>query len=334
MTLRVLFVGGTGQISLPCVQQAVAAGHDVSVLNRGSGNGELPGGARQISSDFRDDVSYAAAAQGHYDVVCQFILFEPQDAQRDVALFAGRTGQYIFISSASAYKKPATIFPITEDVPLGNPFWQYSQKKAACETILMHQDGLPVTIVRPSHTVRTRFPTAFSEGDTLLARLIQGKPVIVPGDGTSLWTLTRAEDFAAPFIRLFGKQAALGKAFHLTSDNAFTWNTIYQAIGRAVGRTAELVHVPTDNLIRFNTDWEGPLLGDKAHSTLFDNSRIQSITGAFSCESDIDRILEPVARHWHANGGTNTTQASSELDALFDTIINAQKKVLPQSPSL
>ncbi len=332
MTLRVLFIGGTGQISLPCVQQAVAAGHDVSVLNRGSANGKLPGGARQISGDFRDDVSYAAAARGHYDVVCQFIVFEPQDAQRDVALFAGKTGQYIFISSASAYQKPATRFPITEDVPLDNPFWQYSQMKAACETVLMGQDGLPVTIVRPSHTVRTRFPTAFSEGDTLLARLIEGKPVIVPGDGTSLWTLTRAEDFAAPFVRLFGKQAALGKAFHLTSDNAFTWNAIYQAIGRAVGRTAELVHVPTDNLIRFNADWEGPLLGDKAHSTMFDNSRIKAITGAFSCESDIDRILEPVAKHWHANGGADTIMASSALDALFDTIINAQRLVQPQSP--
>jgi len=211
MSLDILFIGGTGQISLPCVTEAVAAGHTVSVLNRGKADAALPASVRRIAADFDDDRAYAEAAAGDYDVVCQFIVFEPDQAARDIALFSGRVGQYVFISTASAYAKPVTRFPITEAVPLDNPFWAYSRSKAACEKLYRDQDRLPVTIVRPSHTVRTRFPTAMSEGDAVLSRMLRGLPVVVPGDGKALWTITRAEDFARPFVRLFGRDAALGE---------------------------------------------------------------------------------------------------------------------------
>jgi nucleoside-diphosphate-sugar epimerase len=329
VVLRVLFIGGTGQISLPCVHQAVAAGYDVTVLNRGTTGGELPPTVKQVAGDFRDDASYAAAAAGYYDVVCQFIVFEPQQAARDIALFAGDAGQYIFISSASAYSKPVAQFPITEAVPLDNPFWEYSRKKAACEKLLAEQDGLPVTIVRPSHTIRTKFPMAMSEGDAVLSRMLRGLPIIVPGDGKALWTLTRAEDFAAPFVGLFGRDETLGESYHLTSDHAYPWDDIYRAVGRAIGTEPQLAHVPTDNLVRYHPDWEGFLRGDKAYTVLFDNTKIKSVVGDFSCESNIDNIMQAPLAHWLARGGANATRPSADLDALFDRIIAAQSAVAP-----
>ncbi len=329
MPLRVLFIGGTGQISLPCVFEAVAAGHAVTVLNRGASDGSLPFSVTRMTGNFDDDASYAAAAAGHYDVVCQFLVFEPQQAARDIDLFAGKTAQYIFISSASAYRKPVVDVPITEAVPLDNPFWLYSRRKAACERVLMEQDRLPVTIVRPSHTIRTKFPMAMGEGDAALSRMLRGLPVIVPGDGKALWTLTRAEDFAPPFVRLFGAAGSLGEAFHLTSDHAYSWDAIYSAVGRAIGVTPELVHVPTDNLVRFHSDWEGFLKGDKAYTVLFDNTKIKSVVGAFSCERDLDVLMREPHAHWLARGGSAASRPSAALDALFDRIIGLQARVAP-----
>ena len=187
-------------------------------------------------------------------MVCQFVAFSPEQVQRDLKTFRNRTGQYVFISSASAYRKPVTDFTITERVPLQNPFWEYSRLKAACEQVLQQQTDVPYTIVRPSHTTRTRLPTALSEGDQLASRMPRGLPVVVPGDGTALWPLTRSEDFAVPFVRLFGNAAALWEDFHITTDHAFTWNDIYRAIGRGVGASAELAHVATDTLVRYQPD--------------------------------------------------------------------------------
>lgn len=329
MALRVLFIGGSGQISLPCVVNAVTAGHHVTVLNRGKSADHLPSSVTRKIGDMRDDRSYSKAADGTYDVVCQFLVFEPEQAARDIALFAGKTGQYIFISSASAYRKPVTDFPITEAVPLDNPYWHYSRQKAACEKLLLEQDRLPVTIVRPSHTIQTKFPTAFGEGEAAISRMLRNLPIIVPGDGKALWTLTRSEDFAPPFVGLFGKAQALGEAYHLTSDHAYPWDAIYAAIGRAVGAEPDLVHVPTDNLVRFHPDWEGFLKGDKAYSVLFDNSKIKSIVGDFSCERDLDKLMQAPLEHWLARGGGETAMSSDRLDPLFDRIVALQRQVQP-----
>ncbi|MGF1625267.1 MAG: NAD(P)H-binding protein, partial [Alphaproteobacteria bacterium] len=328
--LSVLFVGGTGLISLPCVIEAVAAGHEVSVFNRGATAAALPGGVHAIAGDCADAAGYRAAAVRSYDVVCQFIGYGAADIERDVALFAGRTGQYIFISSASAYRKPVDAWPITEAVPLDNPFWEYSRKKAAAEAALTRQDSLPYTIVRPSHTVRTHFPTGMSERDAVASRMRRGLPVVVHGDGTSLWTLTRAEDFAVPFVRLFGNPGALGEAFHITADHAYSWNGIYQAIASSLGVEAELVHVPSETLVRYKPDWVGPLFGDKAHSVLFDNTKVKAVAGDFSCARDLADVLAgPLAAYWQRTG--TGTPGADPLDPVFDAIIAAQRAVGPAS---
>lgn len=327
MGLNVLFIGGTGLISLPCVAEAVAAGHRVTVFNRGANRALLPEGVQCLAGDCADPASYRAAA-GDYDVVCQFIAYAPPEIERDVALFAGRTGQYVFISSASAYRKPVDAWPITEATPLENPFWEYSRKKAACEAVLTAQDRLPYTIVRPSHTVRTHFPTGMSERDAVASRLRRGLPVVVHGDGTSLWTLTRAEDFAVPFVRLFGRKAALGEAFHITADHAYSWNQIYEAVAAALEVRAEIVHVPSDTLIRYRPDWTGPLLGDKAHSVLFDNRKVKAVTGDFACARDLADILAaPLAAYWRRVG--TGEPAADPLDPVFDALIAGQRGLHP-----
>ena len=322
MALDVLFIGGTGQISLACVREAVAAGHRVSVFNRGRTDAALPAGVTSITGDMADEAAYRALAAQRFDVVCQFMVFRPEEMARDIATFAGSTGQYVFISTASAYQKPAKHYVITEKTPLENPYWEYSRLKAACERLLCDQDRLPFTIVRPSHTVRTRLPTALGEGDLAAHRILRGAPVIVHGDGTSLWTLTRAADFSVPFVGLFGRPEALGEDFHITADRAFTWDQITTALGAALGTAARIVHVPTDTLIRFNPAWEGPLLGDKTWPVLFDNSKVKRVAGDFSCADDLAVILaEPVAAF---NARRGTAPANADLDPLFDRIAAAQ----------
>ncbi|MEO1249036.1 MAG: SDR family oxidoreductase [Pseudomonadota bacterium] len=326
MPLKVLFIGGTGQISLTCVQAAVAKGHNVTVFNRGQSNVALPEGVTQLTGDFSDAEAYRAAARAGWDAVCQFIAFTPQDIQRDVEIFTGQTDQYIFISTASAYQKPIRACPITEDVPLENPFWEYSRLKAAAESVLTAQPDLPWTIVRPSHTLRSRLPTALGEHDLAAERLLANRPVIVPGDGTSLWTLTRCEDFAQPFVGLFGNLGAIRQAFHLTSDTAFTWDAIYQALAEALGTKADIVHVPTDTLIRFRPDWEGPLLGDKANTAVFDNSKIKSVVGNFECADTLGAVLAEPMRNFNART-KDRTAGSDELGNLLDAIAAAQRSI-------
>lgn len=326
MPLKVLFIGGTGQISLTCVQAAVAAGHAVTVFNRGRSDVPLPEGVTQLTGDLSDTEAYRAAARAGWDTVCQFIAFTPQDVQRDIETFTGQTDQYIFISTASAYQKPIQACPITEDVPLENPFWEYSRLKAAAESVLTSQPDLPWTIVRPSHTVRTRLPTALGEHDLAAERLLAGRRVIVPGDGTSLWTLTRCEDFAPPFVRLFGNPGALRQAFHLTSDTAFTWDAIYHGLAEALGTKADIVHVPTDTLIRFRPDWEGPLLGDKVNTAVFDNSKIKSVVGEFGCVRTLQEILEEPLRHYRKRAERKPGDDGAIGD-LLDRIANAQSSI-------
>ena len=325
MALNILFIGGTGQISLPCVERALAAGHRVSVFNRGIRDEQLPAGVTSIKGDMKDPAAYRALGRTGYDVVAQFMVFTPEQMQEDIATFAGNTGQYVFISSASVYEKPARHYVISEaTTPAVNPYWPYSQAKIACEQLLAQSSGLPWTIVRPSHTVRTGLPTMMNEGDMIAHRMLAGKPVIVVGDGTAPWTLTRSADFAKPFVGLFGNKAALGETFHITGDKGFTWDAIYGAIAAGLGVEAKLVHVPTDTLVRYKPDWEGPLLGDKTWTALFDNSKVKRVAGDFKCSEDLGEILsEPLARLKTRLAGKPATP--HELDPLMDRIAAEQE---------
>lgn len=316
MTLNVLFIGGTGEISRPCAAAAVAAGHRVSAVNRGNGR---VNGVSQITADLASDADYGAATAGEWDVVCQFMAFTPAQVERDMALFSGRCGQYLFISSASAYEKPVRVCPITEHVPLNNPYWAYSRDKIACEALLA-AGALPYTIVRPSHTIRRRFPTAMDEGDAALARMLAGRPVILPDGGRTCWTLTRAEDFALPFVRLFGNRAALGQAVHITSDHAWPWHEVYRSIARGLGVHLELVERSVPDIVAAHPPFEGSLLGDKAYDVRFDNSRIKELVGDFGCESDLDRLLAGPLAAFAAAGGAAALRPDPEMARAFERL--------------
>ncbi|KKB76481.1 RNA-binding protein [Devosia soli] len=322
MALNVLFIGGTGQISYSCVERAVAQGHKVSVFNRGKRPEELPAGVTSITGELGGD-DYAALAKANYDVVCQFIVFKPEQLKRDIEVFAGHCGQYVFISSASVYEKPARHYVITEDTPAINPYWPYSQDKIACEEMLKASSGLNWTIVRPSHTVRTGLPVMIGDSDVMARRMLDGEPTIVAGDGHTPWTLTRSVDFAAPFVGLFGKNQALGEIFHITNDRAHIWDDIQTAIGRLLGVEAKIVHVPTDTLVKYIPEWVGPLTGDKAWTAIFDNSKVKRVAGDFTCAEDLETILEEPIRHLQKRLAQKRPE-KGEFDALVDRICREQ----------
>lgn len=323
MPLKVLFIGGTGQISLPCVHRALSEGHDVSVFNRGQRGAALPSDVNSIEGDMTDTAAYGALGGGGFDVVCQFIAFRPDQIERDIATFAGKCGQYVFISSASVYEKPPSHYIITEKTPTVNPYWKYSQDKIACEALLKASTDLAWTIVRPSHTVRTSVPSMMGENDVLGFRMLAGKSVIVAGDGTTPWTLTRCTDFAVPFVGLFDKPDALGEDFHITSDRAYGWDDIYKSIAKGLGVEANIVHVPTDTLVRYNKDWEGPLTGDKSWAAFFDNSKVKRVAGEFTCSENIDEVLsESIANFKKRLAQTGPQE--SPLDPLLDRIAKEQ----------
>ena len=327
MTLSVLYIGGTGQISLPCVELSAAAGHKVTVLNRGKTSVPLPKGVEVLVGDMNSD-AYGGLGDRHFDVVAQFRLYTPDKMKRDIATFSGKTGQYVFISSASVYQKPVRQYLMTERTPQDNPYWEYSRQKTACENVLRDQSSLPYTIVRPSHTVRTHMPIEVGDPDNAIRRMIAGKPVIVTGDGSSLWTLTRSVDVAEPLIRLFGNKKALGDDFHITTDRGFTWNEIHDAIARGFGVEAIHAHVPTDVLVAYEKEWEGPLMGDKTWCALFDNSKIKGVVGPFEASQDIDEILHNSVVHAKARLEA-PAPADNEEDRLIDKIIAAQAAVRP-----
>ncbi len=278
--MRVLFIGGTGNISTAVSQLALARGIDLTVLNRGQ---RLPiPGVQHLTADIHQPDQVRRVLGGQvWDVVVNWIAFVPEDIESDLALFQGRTRQYIFISSASVYQKPPTHPVFTEATPLYNPFWEYSRNKIACEERLnraYREDGFPMTIVRPSHTYGQYFPLAIGGWNTytLPDRMLRGAPVIVHGDGTSLWTVTHVDDFALGFAGLLGNPRAIGHAFHITSDESLTWNQIYGTIAEALGVTPNFVHIPSDFIARVSPQIGAGLLGDKAHSVLFDNTKIKT----------------------------------------------------------
>jgi nucleoside-diphosphate-sugar epimerase len=284
--MKALFLGGTGFISTAVSRLAIAKGFDLYLLNRGERQANPPG-SHSLKADIQKPEEVRKAMRDlQFDVVVDWIAYTPEHIERDLALFRGRVKQYIFISSASAYQKPPAHYLITESTPLNNPFWDYSRNKIACEERLMRayrEEGFPATIVRPSLTYDPNFPIAIGGWGcyTLADRLKRGQPIIVHGDGSSLWVVTHAEDFGRGFIGLMGNWQALGHAFHITSDEVLTWNQIYQTIAGALGVEANIVHISSDFIARVSPRMTGGLLGDKAWSAVFDNSKIKTFVPGF-----------------------------------------------------
>jgi nucleoside-diphosphate-sugar epimerase len=277
----VLFIGGTGVISAAAAQRAVALGHRLTILNRGRSTRPVPEGVETLSADVRDASAVRETLAGReFDAVADFITYTPDQAKASLDLFAGRSGQYVFISSASAYQKPPTRLPIRESTPLKNPFWQYSRDKIACEELFYEayrEQDFPVTVVRPSHTY-DRTKIAMVGGWTDIHRMRAGLPVMVHGDGTSLWTLTHSQDFAKAFVGLLGRPQAVGESYTITSDEYLPWNQIYQLFARAAGvREPELVHVASETIAAHSDELGANLLGDRSHSVVFDNTKIKSL---------------------------------------------------------
>lgn len=323
MSMKVLFVGGSGEISLPCVCEAAAAGHRVTVYNRGRNLGDLPAEVEVVAGDIEDAGAYAALAARGFDVVCQFLALTADWVERDLAAFAGRAGQYILVSSAAVYDKRDAVAPLTEEAPLGNSPWTYARQKIACERVLQDQDCLDFTIVRPAHTIRARLPTMMLEGDLIGRRMLAGRPVVIADDGDVPWTLTRASDFAVPFVRLFGRAEAFGEAVHIAAGHGHGWSDIYCALGRSLGVEAHIVHVPAETLCEFNEEWRGPLLGDKVWPTVFDCSKIRRLVGDFEASADLDAILgEPVAHFLRRHAATPPGETA--VDRLVDRIVESR----------
>jgi|SRR5664280_386741 len=282
--MKVLFIGGTGNISSPVSKLALEKGVDLYHLNRG--NRHSVEGVKTLVADINNKEHTKKLLADHkWDAVVNWIAFTTEDILRDVDLFEGNTGQYIFISSASAYQKPPVSYIITESTPLKNPYWDYSRNKIACEdllTALYRERNFPATIVRPSHTYKTIIPVTLGGGEeyTVVDRIRKGLPIVVQGDGTSLWTITHSDDFAKGFSGLLGNQHAIGESFQITSDEVLSWNQIYQTLAHAAGCEAKIVHISSDYICdyadRHNYPSErGNLLGDKAHCAIFDNSKIK-----------------------------------------------------------
>jgi nucleoside-diphosphate-sugar epimerase len=320
--LRVLFIGGSGLISSACVREAVSSGIELTVLNRGqTSDWPIPAGVRVVRGDARDAGSVREAVKDlEFDSVVDWVAFTPEHVRTDLEVFRGRTGQYVFISTASAYQKPPGRLPITESTPLRNPFWQYSRDKIACEDLLVAEyrdTGFPVTIVRPSHTYDAT-KTVLERGWTLLARMIAGKPVIVHGDGTSLWTVTHNTDFARGFVPLLGHRKTLGEAFHITSDDFLTWDAIAHALGAGLNVTPRIVHVPSDVIASVHPEWGVGLVGDKAHSMIFDNSKLRTIAPDWHARVPFEQGAREIAE-WHLADPARQV-VNPELDALMDKL--------------
>ena len=266
-----------------------------------------------------------AVGERDFDVVVDFLSFTPDQVQQQLDQFAPRTGQYVFISSASAYQTPPSRLPVTESTPLRNPFWEYSRDKIACEDLLVgayRATSLPMTIVRPSHTYDHTLPP-FEGGWTLVERMRQGKPVVVHGDGTSLWTITHHTDFARAFVGLLGRREAIGEAFHITGDEAPTWNRIYADIAEAAGVEPHLVHVPSDAIAAVDEEFGDSLLGDKAHSMVFDNSKIRTLVPGWSARVPFRQGAQEIV-DWH-DADPARRSVDQRLDALYDQLVEAHR---------
>jgi nucleoside-diphosphate-sugar epimerase len=330
--VKVLFIGGTGFISTSVSRLALAKGLDLYVLNRGLRKPDLSG-ARSLTADIHQPEQVRAALRDlTFDVVVDWIAYTPEDIERDLAIFRGRTRQFVFISSASAYQKPPGHPVIRESTPLHNPYWDYSRNKIACEMRLTRADreeGFPVTIVRPSLTYGdANFPIALGGWGcyTLADRLKKGRPIIVHGDGSSLWVVTHAEDFAKGFLGLVGNAQAMGEAFHITSDEVLTWNQIYETIADALGVKANIVHLASDFIARVSPSLTGPLLGDKTWSAVFDNSKIKAYVPGFQAVIPFREGIRRTLAWFDAD--KNRQRVDEAVNAELDRILAAYAKAV------
>ncbi|GKV74779.1 MULTISPECIES: NAD-dependent epimerase/dehydratase family protein [Pseudarthrobacter] len=319
----ILFIGGTGVISAAAAERAVALGHRLTILNRGRSTRPVPDGAEILTADVRDASAVRAVLAGReFDAVADFITFTADQAQASLDLFAGRTGQYVFISSASAYQKPPTRLPILESTPLKNPFWQYSRDKIACEELFYkayREQDFPLTVVRPSHTY-DRTKIAMVGGWTDIYRMRSGLPVMVHGDGTSLWTLTHSQDFAKAFVGLLGRPQAVGESYTITSDEYLPWNQIYQLFARAAGvPEPELVHVSSETIAAHSAELGANLLGDRSHSVVFDNTKIKSLVPGYHATIPFADGARQIVQWFDANPRLQTVD--QDYMALSDRLI-------------
>jgi len=334
--MRVLFIGGTGIISTASTRLAAERGIDLTILNRGrraiDAAVDIPPGVTSLTVDIADEPAVARAlGDASFDAVVDFTVFVPAQIERDLRLFAGRTRQYVFISSASAYQKPATHYLITESTPLANPYWQYSRDKIACEERLMRayrEDGFPVTIVRPSLTYGdTQIPLAvnsWTKSYSVVDRMRRGKKVIVPGDGSSLWVITHNSDFAKGLVGLLGNPQAIGHAFHITSDEVQTWDQFYRIVAEAAGAEPKLVHIPSDFIAACQPAELGGLTGDKSVSVVFDNSKIKRFVPGYCATVPFAQGIRRTLAWFDAVAARR--QVDAEADAAWDKLIDAWEK--------
>ncbi|MDR3000170.1 MAG: NAD-dependent epimerase/dehydratase family protein [Fibromonadaceae bacterium] len=324
--MKILFIGGNGNISWNCAVQALQKGYEVWALNRDSGSlmrREMPKGVCKLKADVWEPGSVERALKGlKFDVVADFICFTPEQAKRSLEIYSGICKQFIFISTASAYQKPLVAVPITESTPLKNPHWLYSRNKIACEELFFNEyreKDFPITVVRPSHTYDTIIPAAMgSSGWTNSARMLAGKPIILHGDGTTLWTLTHAEDFAKAFTALLGNPSAIGHAFHITSDEWLTWRQISEDVAEALGAPKpSFICVPSEKIAEKNPDLGAGLLGDKSWCGIFDNSKIKKTALGWQAQIPFREGIKRTLSWFMENA--ERRKINAELDAFLDT---------------
>jgi nucleoside-diphosphate-sugar epimerase len=327
--MRVLFIGGTGIISTACTQLAAERGIDLTLLTRGQHSTNLPSRVQAIGVDIADTASVASMLAGQtFDAVVDWIAFEPAQIERDIDLFRGRTRQFLFISSASAYQKPVGQYLITESTPLANPFWDYSRNKIACEERLMRayrEEGFPITIVRPSltygETQITLAINSWAKSYTVVDRMRRGQKVIVPGDGTSLWVITHNTDFAKGLVGLLGREQAIGHAFHITTDEVMCWDQFYRLVAEAAGAEPRLVHMTSDFLAACMPEALGGLMGDKAVSVVFDNSKIKRFVPDYCATVPFGQGIRRTIAWFDAD--SSRQQIDDEANARWDKLIYA-----------
>jgi len=329
--MKVLFIGGTGTISSAVTALAVEKGVELWHLNRGqSAPFPVPAAVQTIRADIRNPEETAAALkEQQWDCVVNWITFTPEQAEAEIDLFRGKTGQYIFISSASAYQTPPASPVITEETPLNNPFWEYSRNKAVCEKLLLGAADFPVTVVRPSHTYSNVIPTGAGAWDySVVRRLKAGGPAVIHDDGLSRWTVTHARDFAKGFVGLLGREETIGEAFHITSDEALTWNQIYATIAEVFDCEPNFIHIPSDFIAEIDPEFSGPsLLGDKAHPGVFDNSKIKRFVPEFEATISFREGLGLVRDWYEADPARKeSTEWVLNVEAALDRVLAAWKR--------
>ena len=336
--MKVLFIGGTGTISMAISRLLLSQGHTLYLLNRGSRNTGLSGDLIELKADINDEAAVAALISDlKFDVVADFIAFVPEQLERDYRLFREKTKQFIYISSASAYQKPLSDYRINEGTPLANPYWEYSRNKIAGEEYLMklyREEGFPVTIVRPSHTYDERSIPLGAHGEkgsfSVIKRMLEGKPVIIHGDGTSLWTITHNSDFAKGFVGLMGNIHAIGEAVQITSDESVTWNQIYQIIADALHVKLNAVHVASEFLDACSDyDFAGSLLGDKANTVVFDNSKLKKLVPSFTATVRADQGIRSTIEYVlsHPECQVEDPEFDDWCDRVIEALEEAKRKI-------